>query len=64
MAAYGGYTNIVKLLLEAHADSSADNYDALRLALTRQHMDVVDLLLEDISKGRELTRKMRKMRLM
>jgi len=54
MAAYNGYTTIVKLLLDAGANPMADNYKALKLALCKQHMDVVELLLDSIYQKRTI----------
>ena len=48
MAANNGHTAIVKLLLESGADPTANNYFALKLALHKDHMDIVELILDAI----------------
>ena len=48
MAAHKGYIQIVKMLLEAGADPTADQWMALRLALTEGHMSVAWILLKAI----------------
>ena len=52
LAAYRGHIDIVKMLLESGADPMAGNYHALRLALSMQHMEVVDMLIDYIYKAR------------
>lgn len=54
MAANNGHTTIVKLLLDAGANPMSDNYKALELALCKQHMDVVELLLDSIYQKRTI----------
>ena len=44
LAAQHGYTEIVKLLLNAGANVHADNNSALQDALKNGHIEVVDLL--------------------
>ena len=56
MAAWNGYVNIVRLLIKAGADPFAGNYYALRLALNKQHMEVVDILLDAIYKKQKMRR--------
>ena len=52
MAANNGHTTIVKLLLDAGANPMADHYEALKLALCMNHMDVVEILLDSIYQKR------------
>ena len=54
MAAYNGYTDIVKLLLDSGANPTADNYFALKLALEKENMEVVETLLDSICKKRSI----------
>lgn len=57
MAAWNAYANIVRMLIKAGADPSAGNYQALRLALDKQQMDVVEILLDAIYEKREIIRR-------
>ena len=56
-AAYRGYTTIVKLLLDAGANPTANHYEALKLSLSVQHVDVVEILLDFICQKRTTLQK-------
>ena len=56
MASWRGYVGIVKMLLNAGANPMADNYFALRFALDKGHMEVVEILLDAIYKKRKSSR--------
>ena len=49
LAAYNGYTEIASMLIQSGANPVADNYLALKLALEKGNMEIVELLLDVIS---------------